>query len=86
MAALGCWLIVIPTSLLTNYTGVGVAGHIGTGGVREIQAHLQEVYGAEVSPTLISSVTDAVMDEVSSVFGRRQQRNSYFVGFVSAVR
>ena len=24
---------------------------------REIQSHLQEVYGAEVSPTLISSVT-----------------------------
>ena len=32
--------------------------------VREIQAHLEEMYGAEVSPTLISSVTDAVMDEV----------------------
>ncbi len=32
--------------------------------VREIQSHLEEMYGAEVSPTLISSVTDAVMDEV----------------------
>jgi putative transposase len=32
--------------------------------VREIKAHLEEMYGAEVSPTLISSVTDAVMDEV----------------------
>jgi hypothetical protein len=31
--------------------------------VREIQSHLQEMYGAEVSPTLISSVTDAVLDE-----------------------
>ena len=31
--------------------------------VREIQGHLQEMYGAEVSPTLISSVTDAVMDD-----------------------
>src|SRR5207253_1249888 len=30
IAALGCWLIVIPTSLLTDLTGVGVAGHIGT--------------------------------------------------------
>jgi uncharacterized membrane protein len=27
-----CWLIVIPTSLLTNLSRVGVAGHIGTGG------------------------------------------------------
>ncbi len=34
--------------------------------VREIQAHLEEMYGAEVSPTLISSVTDAVMDEVKT--------------------
>jgi len=32
--------------------------------VREIQAHLQEMYGADVSPSLISSVTDAVVDEV----------------------
>jgi putative transposase len=31
---------------------------------REIQGHLQEMYGVEVSPTLISDVTDAVMDEV----------------------
>ena len=30
--------------------------------VREIQAHLQEMYGAEVPPSLISSVTDAVVD------------------------
>lgn len=32
--------------------------------VREIQAHLTEMYGTEISPTLISSVTDAVIDEV----------------------
>ena len=34
--------------------------------VREIQSHLEEMYGTEVSPTLISSVTDAVMDEVTA--------------------
>lgn len=34
--------------------------------VREIQAHLQEMYGTEVSPSLISSVTDAVADEVKA--------------------
>ena len=34
--------------------------------VREIQSHLQEMYGAEVSPTLISSVTDAVMDDAKA--------------------
>ncbi|WP_254923483.1 transposase [Pseudanabaena sp. SR411] len=32
--------------------------------VRDIQAQLQEMYGVEVSPTLISNVTDAVIDEV----------------------
>lgn len=31
---------------------------------REIQAQLEELYGAEVSPTLISNVTDAVLEEV----------------------
>jgi putative transposase len=33
---------------------------------REIQGHLQEMYGVEVSPTLISDVTDAVVDEVKA--------------------
>ncbi len=31
---------------------------------REIKAHLQEIYGVEVSPDMISTVTDAVIDEV----------------------
>jgi len=31
---------------------------------RQIQAHLQEIYGVEVSPDLISTVTDGVIDEV----------------------
>jgi putative transposase len=34
--------------------------------VREIQSHLEEMYGTEVSPTLISSVTDAVVEEVKA--------------------
>jgi putative transposase len=34
--------------------------------VREIQSHLTEMYGTEVSPTLISTVTDAVIDEVKT--------------------
>jgi putative transposase len=33
---------------------------------REIQGHLQEMYGVEVSPTLISDVTDAVIEEVKA--------------------
>jgi putative transposase len=31
---------------------------------REIQSHLEEIYQVEVSPSLISSVTDAVIEEV----------------------
>jgi putative transposase len=34
--------------------------------VRDIQAHLAEIYGTEVSPDLISRVTDAVIDEVQA--------------------
>jgi putative transposase len=32
--------------------------------VREIQGHLKELYGVEVSPDLVSRVTDAVLEEV----------------------
>ena len=31
---------------------------------RDIQAHFEESYGVEVSPTFISQVTNEVMDEV----------------------
>ncbi len=31
---------------------------------REIQGHLHEIYGIEVSPSLVSTVTDAVLEEV----------------------
>ena len=34
--------------------------------VREIQGHLLEIYGTEVSPDLISRVTDSVYEEVSA--------------------
>lgn len=33
---------------------------------REIQDHLHELYGVEVSPTLISNVTDAVLEDVKA--------------------
>lgn len=34
--------------------------------VREIQSHLEEMYGTEISPSLITSITDAVADEVKA--------------------
>src|SRR3954467_4279293 len=33
---------------------------------REIQGHLRELYGIEVSPYLISAVTDAVLEEIAA--------------------
>ena len=38
--------------------------------VRDIRAHLQELYGVEVSPHLISRVTDGVLDELRAWHGR----------------
>lgn len=34
--------------------------------VRDVQAHLEEIYGVAVSPDLISKVTDAVFDELEA--------------------
>ncbi|MEJ7670103.1 MAG: IS256 family transposase [Casimicrobiaceae bacterium] len=33
---------------------------------RDIQAHLRELYGIEISPELVSAVTDAVLDEAAA--------------------
>jgi putative transposase len=38
---------------------------------REIKQHLEEIYHVEVSPALISNVTDAVIDEVTTWQGRQ---------------
>jgi len=38
--------------------------------VREIQGHLKELYHTEISPTLISAVTDAVVEDVRQWQGR----------------
>ena len=33
--------------------------------LREVRGHSEEIYGIEVSPDLISAITDAVLDEVA---------------------
>jgi len=41
---------------------------------RDIQTELAELYGTEISPTLVSRVTDAVKDELGVWQGRRLER------------
>jgi len=53
--------------------------------VREIQAFLAEMYSVEVSPDLISSVTDAVMSEVTA-WQSRPLETMYPVVFFDALR
>ncbi|WP_181925849.1 IS256 family transposase, partial [Cupriavidus taiwanensis] len=53
--------------------------------LREIQAFLAEQYGTEVSPEFISSVTDAVMDEVTA-WQARPLEVMYPVVFFDALR
>lgn len=52
---------------------------------REIQGHLEEIYGAEVSPQLISAVTDAVSAEVAE-WQSRPLEPLYPVMFFDAIR
>ena len=52
---------------------------------REIGAHLQELYGIEVSPELISVVTDAVLDEVAQ-WQARPLESVYAIVFFDALR
>lgn len=53
--------------------------------VREIQAHLGEIYGVDVSPELISRVTDAVVEEATA-WRSRPLESSYPVVFLDALR
>jgi putative transposase len=53
--------------------------------VREIQGHLREIYGTEVSPDLISRVTDAVLEEVKE-WQSRPLDACYPIVFFDALR
>ena len=52
---------------------------------REIQGHLEEIYGVEVSPTLISTVIDAVTDEVKT-WQNRPLEALYPIVYLDAIR
>lgn len=52
---------------------------------RDIKAHLEKIYGIEVSPELVSRVTDAVMDEVRE-WQTRQLDKTYPIVYLDALR
>ncbi|MBT0652507.1 IS256 family transposase [Geomobilimonas luticola] len=52
---------------------------------RDIQGHLQEIYGVDVSPTLISQVTDAISEEVL-LWQNRPLDEVYPIVYLDAVR
>lgn len=52
---------------------------------REIQGHLRELYGLDVSPDLVSAVTDAVLDEVAE-WQNRPLEALYPLIFFDAIR
>jgi len=52
--------------------------------VRDIQSQLKDIYGTEVSPALISNVTDAVMDEARA-WQTRPLENVYPIVFFDAL-
>ena len=52
---------------------------------REIQGHVRELYGIEVSPELISKVTDAVLDELAA-WQSRPLDTVYAIVYFDAVR
>src|SRR5450830_1279834 len=53
--------------------------------VREIQAHLLEIYGTQVSPDLISTITDEVLDEVAQ-WQQRPLEPMYPIVYFDALR
>lgn len=52
--------------------------------VREIRAHLEEIYGVEVSPELISRVTDAVIEEMTA-WQTRPLEPVYLIAYLDAL-
>ncbi|PLX94777.1 MAG: IS256 family transposase [Desulfuromonas sp.] len=52
---------------------------------RDIQAHLEEMYGVEVSPTLISQVTRAVQEEIT-LWQNRPLDEVYPIVYLDAIR
>jgi len=51
---------------------------------RDIEAHLNELYGIEVSPTLISKITDRILPEIKE-WQNRMLKSVYSIVFMDAI-
>ena len=52
--------------------------------MREIQGHLAEIYGTEVSPELISTITDAVLEDAKA-WQSRPLESVYAIVYLDAM-
>ncbi|MEM7255354.1 MAG: IS256 family transposase [Pseudomonadota bacterium] len=52
---------------------------------RDIQAHIEELYGIDISPTLVSALTDAVFEEVRA-WQNRPLESTYALVYFDALR
>jgi putative transposase len=76
---------VVSLSPLPEATAAGHGMYARGLSVREIQGHLLDLYSIEVSPDLISAVTDAVLDEVTQ-WQERPLEPVYPLVFFDALR
>jgi putative transposase len=79
--------VILPKgeSRFTGFDGKIISLYARGMTTRDIQAHLEEIYGVEVSPTLISQVTEAVSEEVALWQGRPLD-DVYPILYLDAVR
>jgi putative transposase len=52
---------------------------------RDIQAHIEEIYGIGISPELVSAVTDSVIEQVTA-WQNRPLEATYAVVYFDALR
>jgi len=51
---------------------------------RDIETHLKKLYGIEVSPTLISRITDRILPEIKE-WQSRMLKSVYLIVFMDAI-
>jgi putative transposase len=68
-----------------GFDGKFVSKYAGGMSTREIQGHLRDLYGIEVSPDLVSAVTDVVLEQIVEWQNRRLEA-LYPLIFFDAIR